>query len=207
VEFALSKAGAILSFLQAPYDPEMVHTGQMPGPLSIPSGGGLGWPGGGAGGWPGSGGSGIPGGGTVSSPMDPNHSAGTETIAQDSGGDTMSLSDASALENTLDRLRQRYLLHFYMSENSLAKTQHSIRVDLATDARILNPEADIRSRRVFIGGSKETMGQTVVTHQTEISDPIPGDDGAANTTPSKHKRVAVNEDDSGSAGSSVGPPE
>jgi hypothetical protein len=139
--------------------------------------------------------------------MDPNHSAGTETIAQDSGGDTMSLSDASALENTLDRLRQRYLLHFYMPEDSLAKTQHSIRVDLATDARILNPEADIRSRRVFIGGSKETMGQTVVTHQTEISDPIPGDDGAANTTPSKHKRVAVNEDDSGSGGSSVGPPE
>jgi len=98
VETALSHAGAVLSFLQAPYDPETLSsgTGPVPIPGSTPNGG-IHWPTGG--GWPGGGG--IPGGGTISTPMDPDHTAGTASIANDSGGDTMSINDAAALENTL----------------------------------------------------------------------------------------------------------
>jgi hypothetical protein len=119
----------------------------------------------------------------------------------------MSINDASALEDTLARLRQRYALHFYLSEDAQAKSQHNIRVDLSTEARIRYPEADVHSRRVFMGGgSTESGGPTVVTHQTAISDPIPGEGDAATSSSTKHKRVAVNEDSSGSAGSSVGPP-
>jgi VWFA-related protein len=203
VESALSRANAVLSFLQAPYDPPTM-TNRGPGGgrrgggigLGIP-GGGIGFPGSG-GGWPGSGR--TPGGGGGAGGYDPSHSAGTESIARDSGGDTMSINDASALEDTLSRLRQRYALHFYLTEEGQAKSHHDIRVDLTTEARIRFPEADVRSRRVFMtSGSNENSGPTVVTHQTAPSDPIPGDDNYNNSsqpTP-RRKRMAVNEDSSG----------
>jgi len=202
VETALSHAGAVLSFLQAPYDPETLSsgTGPVPIPGSTPNGG-IHWPTGG--GWPGGGG--IPGGGTISTPMDPDHTAGTASIANDSGGDTMSINDAAALENTLSRLRQRYALHFYMPEDAIAQAQHSIRVDLSTEARIRYPEADVHARRIFMGGKNETSGATVVTHQTAISDPIPGE-GDISQPGQKHKHAAVNEDTLGPAGSTASPP-
>ncbi len=204
VEAALSRANAVLSFLQAPYEPPTMSRG--PGGGGRRGGGGMGWPGrggigfpGGGGGWPGSGG-GIPGGGGVGrGTQDPSHTAGTDNIARDSGGDTMSINDASALEDTLARLRQRYALHFYMPEEAQAREQHSIRVDLSTEARIRYPEAEVRSRRVFMsGGSNESSGPTVVTHQTAPSDPIPGEGDSNSSQPSaKRRRVAVNEDSSG----------
>ncbi len=202
VETALGHAGAVLSFLQAPYDPETISssTGPMPLPGGRPNGG-INFPTGG--GWPGGGG--IPGGGTISTPLDPDHTAGTESIAADSGGDTMSINDAAALESTLSRLRQRYALHFYMPEDAIAKAQHSIRVDLSTEARIRYPEADVHARRIFMGGKNETSGAIVTTHQTALSDPIPGE-GDMSRPGAKRKHVAVNEDASGPAGSSVGPP-
>src|SRR5579864_3822961 len=43
-------------------------------------------------------------------------SAGTSEIARDSGGDSMSVNDASALEETLSRIRQRYTLYFNLPE-------------------------------------------------------------------------------------------
>ncbi len=204
VESALSRANAVLSFLRAPYEPPTAG-GRMPGGrrggggLSWPGGGGIGLPGGG--GWPGGGS--IPGG--SSGPVDRSHSAGTETIAGDSGGDTMSVDDASALEDTLARLRQRYALHFYLAEEAQAKTSHNIRVDLSTEARIRFPEAEVRSRRVFMSGSDsdQKSGPTVVTHQTAPSDPIPGDDGSSQPTV-KRRRVAVNEDSSGPVINTVG---
>ncbi len=193
VESALARANAVLSFLQAPYE---VPTARGPGGGGR-RGGGMGWPGGGiglpGGGWPGGGG--IPGGG--GGPIDRSHSAGCETIAHDSGGDTMSVDEASALEDTLARLRQRYALHFYLTDEAQAKSQHSIRVDLASEARIRYPDAEVRSRRVFMSGSDSspTSGPTVVTHQTAPADPVPAYDSGPQ--PSRKRRVAVNEDSSG----------
>ncbi len=193
VESALARATAVLSFLQAPYE---VPTARGPGGGGR-RGGGMGWPGGGiglpGGGWPGGGG--IPGGG--GGPIDRSHSAGCETIAHDSGGDTMSVDEASALEDTLARLRQRYALHFYLTDEAQAKSQHSIRVDLASEARIRYPDAEVRSRRVFMSGSDSspTSGPTVVTHQTAPADPVPAYDSGPQ--PSRKRRVAVNEDSSG----------
>jgi hypothetical protein len=199
VEAALSKAGAVLSFLEAPYDPPSISQ-RSP----IPSGPRVPWPGGG---WPGSGGGGIPGGGTsMPGPMDQSHSAGTETIAHDSGGDAMPINDSSSLQDTLNRLRQRYALHFYLADDSIAKSQHDIRVDLSTEARILYPNAEVRSRRIFMGGTNQTSGPTVVSHQTAITDPIPGEEDVHLRPEAKRKRVAVNEDEAGPAGSTVGPP-
>jgi hypothetical protein len=42
-------------------------------------------------------------------------SAGTAEIARRSGGDSMPVDDASALETT-PRIRQRYALHFYLPD-------------------------------------------------------------------------------------------
>src|SRR5579864_6308148 len=59
------------------------------------------------------GGSRYPGGGGMGGHT---QSAGTSEIARESGGDSMSVNDASALEETLSRLRQRYTLYFNLPD-------------------------------------------------------------------------------------------
>jgi VWFA-related protein len=193
VESALARANAVLSFLQAPYE---VPSNQ--GPFGgHRRGGGIGFPGGGGGvgfpggvGWPGGGG-GIPGvgGGQMG---DRSHTAGTDTIARDSGGDTMSVDEASALQDTLARLRQRYTLNFYLNGEAQTQAQHSVRVDLSEEARIRFADAEVRSRRVFLSGaSTEKSGPTVVSHQTapEYGQPT---DAPVQSDPNQ-RRVAVSE--------------
>jgi VWFA-related protein len=187
VESALSRADSILSFLQAPYEPPtagMPGGGRRRGGVWPGGGGGVGFPGGG--GWPGSGG-GWPGG--------PSHTAGTETIALDSGGDTMSVNDASALQDTLERLRQRYAIHFYMPGDTEVEAQHSVRLDLSSEARLRFAGADVRSRRVFMSGATDQRsGPVVVSHQTAPAYPTPARDSAEpSPSSSSRHRVAVNE--------------
>ncbi len=85
--------------------------------------------------------------------VDPSHSAGTAEIARDSGGDTMQVDDASALEDTLARLRQRYALYFYLPEGSTSADQRNVQVDLSNDARRRFQEAEIHYRRVYLSAS------------------------------------------------------
>lgn len=209
VESALDRANAMLSFLRAPYE--------------LPGGGG--WPGGGGGGggtphgtwgtpgstWPGAGGGGWPGGG--GGPVilgrrggygggDPSHTAGTDVIARDSGGDIMSVDDASALEDTLARLRQRYALYFYVP-NGAAAAPGSVEVGLSQEARIRFHDADIHYRRVYMAGAKsgggEQSGPTLVrrANPTYSSQPDPEPTLPQTTSTPRGRRVMVN-DDSGS---------
>ena len=214
VESALARANAVLSFLQADYDvPTMAGGGSgRPhgtwggggGGVGFPGGGG--WPGGG-GGWPGGHGGGFPGG-----PMggDPSHSAGTRTIAEDSGGDTFPVDDASALRDTLQRLRQRYALYFALPEGTQAGDRQSVRIELSQEAKLRYLDAEIHYRRVFMSGSaKEHAGPTEVTH---AADPIgpdepsrPSVDNSVSATPRSH--TAVNEDESGPTVNSIGDPD
>ncbi|MBV9265988.1 MAG: VWA domain-containing protein, partial [Acidobacteriaceae bacterium] len=202
VEKALARANAILSFLQAPYEPADLTGGPIGRHRTWGSGGG--WPGGG---WPGSGGGvGFPGGGPVVlgpggpgvGSADPSHSAGTATIAGDSGGDTMQVDQASALEDTLARLRQRYTLNFYFPNG--ADDRSSVRIDLARQAAIRYRDAEVRSRRVFMASvaAGEHAGPTVVTRAQDTAaegDSVTSDDGAATDTGTSRRRsVAVNED-------------
>lgn len=80
-------------------------------------------------------------------------SAGTAEIARHSGGDAMPVDDASALETTLERIRQRYALHFYMPSDSKAGQNPRIEVALADTARSRYPDADVRYRRVTMSGT------------------------------------------------------
>lgn len=141
-------------------------------------GGGQGWPGGGGrrgggGGlpgviWGGGGGMGGPrmpggsGGGRSGGPVilggRGTHSAGTGNVAEQSGGDSMSVDQASALEDTLARLRQRYALHFYLPEGARAGQERDVEVILSSAARSRYPEADIRYRRTYV--APESNGST-----------------------------------------------
>jgi hypothetical protein len=107
----------------------------------------------------------------------------------------MSVDDASALQDTLARLRQRYTLNFYLSGEQ-AQGQHSVRVDLSEEARIRFSDAEVRSRRVFMSGvASESSGPTVVSHQTAPEYPEPASEG--NQPASNQRRVAVSGDASG----------
>ncbi len=196
VERALARANAMLSFLQAPYEVPGMGPGGGGRPHGTWGGGGGGWPGGV--GWPGGGGGiGLPGGGTIGGRgADPSHSAGTSVIASDTGGDTMRVDDASALEDTLSRLRQRYALYFYLPEGTKDAAQRNIQVDLAQQARIRYAQAEIRYRHAAISndGPASAAGPTLVTHAPAAT-PIEDEPAIQTSSPGGH-RTAVNEDSS-----------
>jgi len=67
----------------------------------------------------------------------------------------MPVDDASSLETTLARIRQRYALHFYLPQEVKAGEERGIEVQLSDAARRRCPDADVRYRRVYLapGGS------------------------------------------------------
>lgn len=117
-------------------------------------GGGGGYPGGGGGGYPGGGGGypggGYPGGGRG---MGNTQSAGTAEIARESGGDSLPVDDASALETTLSRIRQRYALYFLVPEGAKAGQHRQIEISLAGAARRRYADAELRYRRDYMAPS------------------------------------------------------
>ena len=122
-------------------------------------------------------------------------SAGTAEIARDSGGDSMSVNDAEALEDTLARLRQRYTLYFNLPEGVQPGQESNIQVDLTPEIRRRFADAEVRYRRTSMSNTDARgAGPTKVTR-------APSDNGLSDssstdsTTPTVHRRrVAVNED-------------
>jgi VWFA-related protein len=205
VDAALARANAVLSFLQAPYElPGMNGGGGRP--RGTWGTGGSTWPGGGPIGFPGSGpvilGRRGPGG---YGGADPSHSAGTADIARDSGGDTMRVDEASSLEDTFARLRQRYALYFYLPEGATAADQQTLRIDLSQEARLRFQEAEIHYRRVYMssGGSGDRSGPVVSRVQEPVDTNVEPASSQDESTP-KRRRVAVN-DDSGPRVNTVDP--
>lgn len=203
VERALERADAVLSLLLAPSMEEVYRRGgggYPRGGSTWPGGGGIGGTLGGIifprrGGYGGRqpGGIGFPGEG---------HSAGTAEIARDSGGDTMNVDDASALETTLERLRQRYALYFHMPDAAQAGEERSIEVDLSNAARRRYPEAEIRYRRVYLapGSSSTSAGHTKVTRApgrvpVAGNDPYPSSGSSDDPPVVRRRRVAVDQPD------------
>ena len=144
------------------------------------------------------------------------HSAGTSEIARQSGGDSMPVTGASALEDTLARLRQRYALNFYLPGDVKAGQQRHIDVQLASAALRRYPDAEVRFRHTYYVPDGVTPGPaSVAGSDSGNSDPVvvtragsTGQDGSAEpATPMTsgngglRRRRAVNED-----GSSVDAP-
>jgi VWFA-related protein len=197
VDRALARADTVMCALIAPdATPYNRGGGQRPGGLG--GGGGLGGPLGGII-FPrgGGGGRGYPGGGG----MGGNHtkSAGTSEIARDSGGDSMSVNDASALEDTLERLRRRYTLYFSLPDGVQPGQERNIEVDLAPETRRRFSDAEVRYRRTFqsSNGVPSTGGPVKVTRApSDDAYTPPASSGATDSGASTvhRRRVAVNED-------------
>jgi VWFA-related protein len=204
---ALGRANAVMCALIAPDQSQYGRGGggRFPGGGGMGGGGGLGGALGGiifgqprgAGRYPGGGG----GGGQQ------HQSAGTSEIARDSGGDSLSVNDASALDDTLTRLRQRYTLYFNLPDGVRAGDEGNIAVDLAPDARRRFSDAEVHYRRTRMSSTDDRVDRDERPHITRATS-----DGGSSTPASSasssssssdsdsstthRRRVAVNEDGS-----------
>ena len=151
VSRALTRADAVLSALIAP-DAMRYRSGMPGGGQRGPQNGGT---------WPGSNGPlggvilgrprgpyGGPGGGPQAGGGQ-THSAGTAEIARRSGGDSMPVDGAYALEDTLARIRQRYAMYFYLPAGVRSGEQRSVSVELSEAALRRHPYAEVRYRHEY----------------------------------------------------------
>jgi hypothetical protein len=175
VSRALARADVVLFGLIAP---DAMRSRQMGG--GYPGGGypGGGYPGGGGGvPWGGippiGGGRRYPGGGYPGGQMGSHtQSAGTREIAQRSAGDSMGVDDSYALDRTLERIRQRYALHFYLPEGARPGEERYVTVELADAARARYPGADVRYRQSYYapaGGGAVTSAPVTIRQSTGVS--------------------------------------
>ncbi len=129
----------------------------------------------------------------------PTHSAGTAEIARQSGGDSVSVYDASAFEDTLARIRQRYALHFRVPAGAKPAQERNIVVELTDAARRRYPNADVRYRKVYV--TPKDLAETAVA-AVETPAAVPETVAAKSTpepqaasAPPPRRRVAVDESD------------
>jgi VWFA-related protein len=117
----------------------------FPGGVGLP--GGIGFPGGGGG-----------GGGVILGPGSPlprgggrrTRPAGTAEIAVRSGGDSLPVDEADALQTTLERFRQRYALFFNAPEDTGGGGARRIEVHLSAEAASRYKDAELRFRRSYL---------------------------------------------------------
>lgn len=218
VSRALTRADAVMCALIAPdaMQNRRYGGGQRPGGWGGGPGIGIGGLGGIILGGGGIGGRRYPGGGGGGSHT---QSAGTAEIARASGGDSMSVDDASALEETLSRIRQRYALYFNLPDGVRAGQERNIALDLSPAARQRYRDAEVRYRRVYMTPDSGGAGAppTLVTHapQTDAGYTTSRDSSSSadssnssgqDTTSTKRRRVAVNQDGTAVEPSSSGDP-
>lgn len=212
---ALAEADSVLSAIIAPDAMSTRHGGYPQGGGQYPPGGsrrGNSWPrggsipdiiwGGGSGSrYPGGGGSRYPGGGGMGSHT---QSAGTSEIARESGGDSMSIQDASAFETTLQRIRQRYALYFQLPPGTRAGEENRVVITLAETARIRYPGADIRYRGNYHAPSNiDPAAQSDATVVSQSQTPGPSEGQASSTAssePARPRRRVVLDDSTGPRG-------
>ena len=96
----------------------------------------------------------------------------------------------------LERIRQRYSLHFNLPEGVKPGEERQIEVQLAAAARRRYPDAEVRYRRVYLfpdGSYSERSSPTMTSKSSSASaqvadDPPPADSGTTSTTSTTPKR-------------------
>lgn len=205
---ALEEASTVMSALIAP--DAMSTRGQFPGTgggWPQPGGrtgrtggstggiggiGGLGdiiFGGGGAGRMPGGGGR-MPGGGGGQGQMGNGRlkSAGTSEIARASGGDSMSVDDAAALETTMERIRQSYALFFNAPENIRQGEQRNVEISLIGGVARRFPDAELRYRQTYIvSEGSTTNGPPLSSDAPTVTRRNPSSNGSVLNEPAPSK--------------------
>ena len=199
VEQALDEANAVLSFLRAPYEEQYVQGRRVPSSGGPP---GAADPGLAAEAAPGVAGvephgrvvalgqgevAPFPGGGRVGG-MDPSHSAGTADIAKDSGGDVMEVDSASAFQDTLERLRQRYALYFYWPPGPANPQERLVTLALSASTGAEFRQAEVRYRRAYLGKSGGRRSGTLMEVSREPDSTNPPSTRARARQPKIRKR-------------------
>lgn len=110
-------------------------------------------------------------------------SAGTAEIARKSGGDSFRVEEASALENTFARIRQRYALHFNLPEAVRPGQERNIDVELSAEARRRYPGAQVLFRRAYMAPGSPMPAAPPADEPVTVSD----------STPPLKRRPAVSE--------------
>jgi hypothetical protein len=82
----------------------------------------------------------------------------------------MSVDQASALEDTLTRLRQRYALHFYLPEGARAGQERQVAVNLSPTALRRYPDAEVRYRRTYVAPESNDSSPSEVTSASPSQD-------------------------------------
>lgn len=77
-------------------------------------------------------------------------SAGTPEIARESGGDSLPVEHASALQDTLESLRQRYSLFFNVPADAKVGQRRAISVALSREAARRHPSAQLKYRPQYV---------------------------------------------------------
>jgi hypothetical protein len=141
-------------------------------------------------------------------------SAGTEEIARASGGDSMTVDNVSALQDTLERIRQSYALYFNAPEGVKQGEKRNVQIALMGTAtrRYQNAELRYRPSYVVSEGSTTSGPSTSSDDTPTVTRRNPGtNDGVFDRTPAQtddsvqdapkpKRRVAVDEPGSGSGG-------
>lgn len=123
-------------------------------------------------------------------------SAGTAEIAHRSGGNSTNVENAYALQDTLERVRQRYALYFYLPPEARPGQERNIDVRLSDSARRRYNGAEVRFRQSYL--APDSAGNTpAVDPSPDTSAPVVSQ--APEPEPEPRRRRAVNES-RGSAG-------
>jgi len=185
--------------------------GRRGGAVGFP-GGGIGFPGGGGipgVGFPGGGGGRRLPGGVVLGGNGRATPAGSAEIAVASGGDSFPVDQAGALEDTLERLRQRYALFFHAPAGSKEGEERTIDVALVGNGLRRYRNAELKFRRSYIATDVTDDGSDVGADPTTVSnadEPAPRTNSARNSSarasnndspPTFKRRPAVSEPGSG----------
>lgn len=122
--------------------------------------------------------------------------AGSPEIARASGGDSMSVNDASAVETTFERIRQRYAVYYHLPEGM--DSARGLDLDLSNAARRRHPDAALQYRRVGLtqDSGKPGLITRIPAHAPSSRDPEPAQtdaDSADSSSNPTHKRRAVND--------------
>jgi hypothetical protein len=112
----------------------------------------------------------------------------------------MPVDDASALEDTLARLRQRYALHFQVPPGAQAGQERNIEVSLSEAARRRYPDADLRFRKSYVSPSttEAVAAGTVVAAPagaTASAAANASDPDVINASPTPKRRKMISEPD------------
>jgi hypothetical protein len=124
--------------------------------------------------------------------------AGAPEIARASGGDSLSINDAGAVETTFERIRKRYAIYFHLPEGMDAG--RGMELDLTDAARRRHPDASMQYRQITLAkdGARPGLISRVAAHPPTGRDPEPASsDSTAESTDTSpttaHRRPGVSE--------------